>query len=98
MNPLTDLSPHLFWDVDISKLDIDRSRKFVIGRILDYGTIDDWRKALRIWSIYEIGDSAESIRDLSLRSAGFISLLAKRPIEKFICFTSKRSTPAHLSF
>jgi hypothetical protein len=68
MNPFSDLSPHLFWDVDINKLDIKRSRKFVIGRILDYGTIEDWRIALGIWSLNEIADSAETIRDLSLKS------------------------------
>jgi len=35
------LSPHLFWDVDVSKIIFKDSKQFVIKRILEYGLLSD---------------------------------------------------------
>jgi len=43
---LNHLSPHLFWDVDSTKLDISNIRKLIIQRVLDYGLISDWEVLL----------------------------------------------------
>ena len=39
-------SKNLFWDVDVSQLDVDANRRYVIGRVLDRGTDNDLRLAL----------------------------------------------------
>ena len=38
---LQQLSPHLFWDVDIDKVEIDQHAKFIIRRVTDRGTLTD---------------------------------------------------------
>jgi hypothetical protein len=42
-SPLNNLSPHLFWDVDMNSLDFKKSKKLIIQRVLDYGLIGDWQ-------------------------------------------------------
>jgi len=88
-------SAHLFWDVKVEDLNIERSRKFIISRVLDYGLIDDWQLLTEIYGIQEIAATAASLRNLDKRSASFVSMLSKVPKEKFLCFTSKQSTPGH---
>ena len=92
---LSRFSSHLFWDVKVEDLDVDRSRKFVINRVLDYGLIDDWHLLTEIYGIQEIAATAASLRNLDKRSASFVSMLSKVPKENFLCFTSKQSTPKH---
>ena len=89
------LSNHLFWDVDVSALDADRSRKLIISRVLQLGLMDDWRRIRDYYGIAEIARVAMTIRDLDPKSAAFIALLADIPKEEFACFTCKRSTPTH---
>ena len=40
---LEHLSKHLFWDVNINELDVQKHRKQIIHRVLDYGLISDCR-------------------------------------------------------
>lgn len=86
---LTDLSSHLFWDVDIGNLDVNKSKKLIVQRVLDYGLIGDWQILLEIYGISEIGITAKSLRELDNKSVAFISLLSKIPKEQFLCFISK---------
>ena len=36
------LSPVLFWDVDISQTDMDKYPSFFVQRVLEYGKWSDW--------------------------------------------------------
>lgn len=36
----------LFWDIDPSKLDYEAKARFVIGRVIMYGTLADWKAIL----------------------------------------------------
>lgn len=39
---ISKLSPHLFWDIDISKADMDTCPAQIIQRVLEYGNLEDW--------------------------------------------------------
>jgi hypothetical protein len=95
---LNNLSAHLFWDVNPDALDFNKNKKLIIQRVLDYGLINDWNILLKTYGISEIAKTAVSLRDLDKKSAAFVSLLSKIPQEQFLCFSSKQSTPEHLSF
>ena len=45
---ITDFSPHLFWDVNPESLDMEKHKKYIIGRTLDYGLTKDWRLIVSI--------------------------------------------------
>jgi hypothetical protein len=95
---INNLSKHLFWDVDASQLNLIKSKKIIIQRVLDYGLMNDWQILLKIYGIAEIAETAVTLRDLDKKSATFISLLSNIPIGQFLCFTSKQSIPEHLIF
>ena len=89
------LSKHLFWDVDPNKLDVERNKKLVIRRVLDYGTMSDWELIYNRYGIDEIARIAQSIKDLDFKSASFVSLLSGIPKEKFSCYITKQLTQRH---
>lgn len=39
---LYDLSPVLFWDVNIASIDIKKHKRWLLERILEYGQWNDW--------------------------------------------------------
>ena len=95
---MSDFSTHLFWDVDIDKLDIIKHKKYIINRVLDYGLINDWLLIDNYYGIQEVGKTAITIRGLDKKSASFIALLANIPIESFLCYTTRQSNPKHWDF
>ena len=95
---IKDLSPHLFWDVDRNTLSMEKNKKYIIHRVLDYGLIDDWKLIRSYYGIKEIAAIAVTIRNLDKRSAVFVSSLSGIPKGKFICFSSTQSTLKHWNF
>ena len=90
-SPILNFSPHLFWDVDNSNLDMDKDKKWIINRVLEYGLYNDWLLIKTQYGLKQIANSAFTMRDLSKKTVSFLSTLADVPKEKFICYTSKQS-------
>ena len=95
---ISKLSPHLFWDVDRKKLRYPENKKLIVQRVLDYGLMNDWIVLYHHVGINEIAETAITLRDLDDRALSFISLLSGIPEDKFLCYTTKRSTPTHWNF
>ncbi len=95
---INQLSPHLFWDVDKTKIDFEKNKKLVIHRVLDYGLLSDWLYTMEYYGLSEIGNTAVKIRDLDSKSMSFVSVLAKIPKERFLCYTTKQSQSRHWNF
>lgn len=95
---INQLSAHLFWDIDPNKLDIEKSKKTIIQRVLVYGLIKDWHILIKIYGVEEIATTASSLRDLDLKSASFVSLISGLPLNQFKCFTLKPLMPTHCNF
>lgn len=97
-NYISLLSPHLFWDTDINDIDIEQHKQFIIGRVVGYGTISDWRIIHEHIGLEEIGRLAKEIRDMDAKSCSFLSLVTNIPKEEFKCYTLKQSVPPHWNF
>ena len=95
---LNKLSEHLFWDIDVRNLDIQKNKRIIIQRVLDYGLLKDWLIIYNYYEIDEISKIAISLKDLDKKSMSFISLLSKIPKENFLCYTTKQLTPKHWNF
>ncbi|RLD55276.1 MAG: hypothetical protein DRJ01_16860 [Bacteroidetes bacterium] len=95
---ISEFSSHLFWDVDINKVDINRNKRWLISRVLEYGLIEDWKLLVKYYGIEEIGKVAKSIRDLSNKTVAFISLLTDIPKNEFLCYTTKQLNQKHWNF
>lgn len=97
-NYLLKLSPHLFWDVDINNIDAELHKSYIIGRVVSYGKIEDWKIIKEHIGMEEITRLAPAIRDLDPKSCSFLSLVTKIPLEEFRCYTLKQSLPPHWNF
>jgi hypothetical protein len=95
---INNLSPHLFWDVEISSINIEENKQFIVQRILEYGLLSDWTQLYHYYGIEEIATIAMQIKDLDNKSLAFITAISKLPKEKFRCFTTQQSIPQHWNF
>lgn len=93
--PITpkDFSPHLFWDVDVEKLDLEKHKKFFILRVLEYGKHNDWGLLKKKYSLEEIRNATITARFTDPKVIHFVALLTNTPLKAFRCYTSQQSTP-----
>ncbi|MDY0078522.1 MAG: hypothetical protein RBR87_14740 [Bacteroidales bacterium] len=98
MNPIPHFSPHLFWDVNKSTLDMEKHRAYIIKQVLEYGLLEDWKLIKKYYGIARIAQIAITFRELDAKTLSFISLLSHVPKEEFRCYTYQQSTPQHWNF
>ena len=88
----------IFWDVAPNKIDWEKRARFVIGRVVKYGTIEDWTQLKKYYGLDRIGSEMVNERDLDGRSLSFLSCVLEIPKEKFKCYNQGQLHPAHLNF
>ena len=97
-NILNSLSQHLFWDVNFEELEFEKSKSFIIKRVLEYGFMSDWDLIKLSYGLETIGEQAKLYKDLDPKSHAYISIICQIPINEFRCYTTKQLTPKHWSF
>ena len=79
-------SEHLFWDIDVEKLDIDRSPAFVIQRVLEYGFWIDWVQIRSYYSMQTIKDAVMNLRTLNPKALNYIALYTNTDKKNYRCY------------
>ena len=97
-NSITQFSAHLFWDIDSVKIDMEKNKKWLIQRVLEYGLLNDWLIIYKYYGISKIAKIAMQMKELDDKSLSFISLLSDIPKETFLCYTTKQLSPRHWNF
>ena len=95
MSNFSHFSQHLFWDVDPESLDWDTHAGFIIGRVLEYGTLADWHVLKQHYGLKQIGEQAIQLRSLNKRAASFVAALTHIPKDTFACYSTKQLTSRH---
>ncbi|OGG48900.1 hypothetical protein A3G63_01330 [Candidatus Kaiserbacteria bacterium RIFCSPLOWO2_12_FULL_52_8] len=72
----------LFWDVNPRTLDLAAHKGVIIERMLNYGTLDDWRWLISTYGLSVVRDALTgrgSVRQSGIRkeSAGLAALLIR---------------------
>ena len=88
-----DLSRHLFWDVDKSKMNPDKKPGWLIQRVLEYGLLKDWIVVRDHYGLDVIAREAIQFRCLDDVSISFISSILKIKKENFRCYKLRQSNP-----
>lgn len=96
MQPI--LRPSLFWDTDISKLDLQRHRKAVVERTLMRGTKEEFDVVLRYYGWETVRRIVLEARYLDKYSLAFCSVLFQVPKTEFRCYKLAQSNPTHWDF
>jgi hypothetical protein len=61
----------LFWDVEPSGLDVEKHKKYIVERVLEYGATSDIGGLLELYSQAEMIDIIRTSRRISKKTAYF---------------------------
>lgn len=90
---ISELSDHLFWDVNKESLEFEKSKEFIIHRVLEYGLMKDWELIKEIYGLATIKDVSLQFRELDPVTLAFLSTIFNIDKKEFRCYTNKTSTP-----
>jgi hypothetical protein len=92
---VNNFSDNLFWDIDLQDLDIEKHKKYIIERVLEYGTFDDWLLLCRHFTLATVIRVAQVLRSLDPKTLAFLSVVGNVPLETFRCYSTKQSNTKH---
>jgi hypothetical protein len=95
---ITSLSPHIFWDVDVQSVDMEKNGIFVLQRVLQYGILNDWLLLKSIMGVENIKALAVQLPTLDDVSISFLSNLYKIDKSEFKCYKNKQSNQNYWSY
>jgi hypothetical protein len=97
-NTIKGFSDYLFWDVDRSQLDLERSKVYIIDRVLSHGMLTDWFLLKEIYGVENIREVTLNLRYMDKYALAFCSAYFDEPIQRFRCynFTQTSSLPPQL--
>jgi len=95
---ISNLSSHLFWDVDSTKLSFETSKPFIVQRVLEYGVLSDWKAMVEVYGLEQIKEIALQLRTLDSVSLSFLSTIFKIQKKEFRCFKLNQSSPNYWTY
>ncbi len=81
----------IFWDVDYPRMDLDAKWRFVIERVFERGDVEDIRQCRRYYGDDQVKQALLEAKFLPEQTLYFASAIVAEPLEKFRCYTSRRS-------
>jgi hypothetical protein len=79
------LRPTLFWDVDYEAIQWNKNYRFIIERVLERGTFEEWQTIKQYYGLERIKEAALQARWLNKKVWHFCSLYFEEPLENFRC-------------
>jgi hypothetical protein len=95
---ILNLSPHIFWDVDVATIDMEKNGVFVLQRVLQYGLLKDWlilKSNLGLERIKSIAVQLPALDDVSI---SFLSNLLHIEKSEFRCYKNKQSNQNYWNY
>jgi hypothetical protein len=91
-------STHLFWDTDPFSLDMEKHKKYIVERVLEYGKWEDWLLIRSYYGIDRLKEIALGLRSLERKSLSFIATMTHTPENQFRCYKLLQSKNLHWYF
>ncbi len=92
------LRPSLFWDTDLSTVDLKKNKKAIIERVLLRGTQEEFIALLQFYGKRTIKTIALQARYLDNRTLAFCCTLFRQPKTLFRCYNWQLSNPSHWDY
>jgi hypothetical protein len=89
------INPALLWDFGNIEPDYKKSKKIIIWRVVEYGTLDDWNAIFNIYGQEEVILTIKQLSGISQRSLNFVSKLFDLKKTDFKCCTKTQWRKAH---
>lgn len=88
---ISDFSEYLFWDIDVSKFDMETHSSQLIQKVVEYGKLSDWNNLIHLYGKEKIKETVMNLRTLSAVAHSFLAFYFKIKPEDFRCYTHKQS-------
>lgn len=95
---ISKLSPHLFWDIDKEHADMDSCPSQIIQRVLEYGTLADWKLILAYYGLDKIVAECRSLRTLDAKALSFICCISHTDKTQYRCYHTTQSSHTPWNF
>ncbi len=92
------LPKHLFWDMDIEQLDVEKNSVLIIERIFNRGDLDDIKMLFDYYGKERIKKEIVKAGFLDKKTLNFVSKFLNIPKTKFQCYTKIQSKNVHWNF
>ena len=89
------LSKVIFWDTQYDTINWENKARYVIERVVMYGTVEDWNAIKSFYGMNRIKTEMLQARDLDSKTLSFLSCVFNTPKEQFRCYIEKQSQPQH---
>jgi hypothetical protein len=89
------LAPQYFWDVDLSKLNEADSKRLIIERVLNLGTLKEINGLIDYYGRKEVIKMIHTINYMDPKTLHFVSRLFDIPLSSLRCCTRKSSKSPH---
>lgn len=86
------LNPSLFWDTNPQNLDYEAHARYIIARVVQFGTLDEWRQVIAFYGKERIGIEMQNERDLDIKTLHFLSCTLNIPLENFRALSHLKSS------
>ena len=92
------LSATLFWDVDVKTIDNNKHASYIVERVLNMGTLEDFRLIKEFYGMPKIKRIIKKIRYMDDRLLNFCSIYFKISITNFRCYNTKQLNQSHWNY
>lgn len=92
------LNKACFWDIDITKLDEQKSKRLIIERMINFGTLDEIKLIKEFYGIQAITTTLCSLNYIDPKTLNFVSILFQIPKTEFKCYTKAQLTSQPWNF
>jgi len=82
-------SHQCFWDMDCDKLDFNKGKNYIIGRVIQNGNYEDVEALFAYYGSNTIKEEVIKIRYLDDKTLNMMSLLFNIKKSKFRCFNNR---------
>ena len=87
------LSPVIFWDIDKEQFDPDLYASHIIVRVLEYGTLEDWRLVKAFYGMNKIVEVCKNVRTMDPVSLAFVCAMSGTKKEDYRYYHIRQSCP-----
>lgn len=87
------LSKQAFWDVDMDKIDYEKRARFVIEKIVDRGSLDDFIQLRKFYGDQKIREEIVNAKWLGYKEIYFCCAIFNLKPEDFKCYMTKLLNP-----
>ena len=77
MQQKPNLRPHLLWEYDLETFNWKKYYKIVIERVIQLGTMEDWKAMMSFYSLDQILSTVDWSKQLDNRDKNFARLFVK---------------------